>query len=651
MSTPSKYEPVAVLGAGPRATVYRGRHAALGIEVAIKQFHPTLSPRTKQRLFAAVDRWARCAHDNVLGIRDVDVGREWVISDIMAGSCAGLVTARPVSPDRVREILLQSLTALDFLHARRNCLHANLKPSNLLYDEQGRIRLSDGFAVALEPGIELPPPGQGCKYLAPEMLGDSSEQVGPAADLYCLGFIALELLIGPRFNSLFRGLEEDAENADRGWVRWHLTAAEAAPRAADYVDVPNELAIVIERLTCKDLVQRYRSAGDALHELTGGARTATREPSQPAGAVFGAAPVSASPGVAFFPQAPLPPGGAAPNGAPPLVAFGNVILPRPATSVVLRIASGTRAGEMVGLDAQEVHVGGDDDCQLKFSAEQYAAVKGRRVLLRREASGWTIRAIRGGQLIVNRQFVAGPVPLRSGDMVRLSLGGPDFQFILQNPSEQSLAELAAGLLEPTQVVNGSAAPAVFAPPGTPAPTAAVPAAAFAPPLPPTSAAQPAAWSEPVVRPPAARPDPKTSRDEPAAPLLVAEGHFWDYRSWSKTTRNWVVGIIATIVAAIVIYLVPTGGKTPPSKPPERTAPSDSAPPAGSGTSERSPSASMRGHKVFGMPEMGWHVPERSEGRGGAVKHALRSAQGRATLKPRLSFFSGATHTIRHLCQL
>ena len=31
--------------------------------------------------------------------------------------------------------------------------------------------------------------------------------------------------------------------------------------------------------------------------------------------------------------------------------------------------------------------------------------------------------------------------------------------------------------------------------------------------------------------------------------------------------------------------------------------------------------------------LGWHVPERSEGRGNATKHALRSAQGRATQKP------------------
>ena len=238
MTGPSKYEIVERLGAGPRATLYRGRQTTLGVAVAIKELYPSLTPAARQRLFAAVDRWVQSAHENLLLVRDADSARGWIITDLMQGSFAGQLALKPVAPGRVQEVLVQCLTALDYLHVQRSSLHANLKPANILYDPQGRIRLSDGYCVPLGPGMELPAPTPGCnKYLAPETLSEGTADIGPAADLYCLGFTMLELLIGPQFDSLFRGVTDDPKEVDRAWLRWHLSPAEAAPRVCDHVAV------------------------------------------------------------------------------------------------------------------------------------------------------------------------------------------------------------------------------------------------------------------------------------------------------------------------------------------------------------------------------------------------------------------------------
>ena len=610
MQTQSKYEIVEKLGCGPRATVYRGRHLALGVNVAIKELYPLLSPRTKKSLFTAVDRWAQASHEQLLAVRDVDVSRDWIITELMHGSFADAVRAEAIAPARVRDVLIQSLTALDFLHSRHNCLHANIKPSNLLYDDSGHVRLSDGYAIAIGPGIELPAPTESCKYLAPEMLGEGAEQIGPAADLYSLGFVMLELLIGQRFNSLFRGISEDPQDIDRAWVRWHSTRAESAPRVADQVaGVPRDLALVIDRLVCKDIVQRYCSAGDALKDLTSAAPPATEFPELEFAAAVAPLPPAAAyaeiaPPPSIAPGSPATPGFAAAfaPSAPlsPPAADAEALVPRPATPVVLWLISGPRGGEMVGLDGHEICVGDGDPCHLRFSPEQYPGVSGRRIRLRCDADGWVVRSEGADGLIVNHRLVDSVAPIRSGDIIRMSIAGPDFQFLLQNPGDPSLVDVAGVLLasHPSSVVpveekapahwapTGPAAPAWRGPVADSAPAPPLPLAAVAPPSPPSpplASIVPAAQPAYAPSPPGASAALADGRDSPRQPFDWKK--LLDYKRWDKKTQNWVVALISSIIALIVVYLVPVGGGSGRSKTTPRQQPAVVRPAAHTATAD------------------------------------------------------------------
>jgi serine/threonine protein kinase len=580
----SKYEILDVLGSGPRATVHRGRHVDLRVDVAIKQIYPAVNPRTREQLFLAVNRWAQASHPQLLAVLDAYPARGWIVTELMAGNFGDLVARQPVDPRRVQEVLVQSLSALDFLHTRRGCLHANLKPANLLYDSEGRIRLGDGYAIPSHLGIDLPPPTRGCKYLAPEMLGAGSEEIGPAADLYCLGFVVLELLIGPRFDALFRSVSDDPNDPDGAWVRWHLTPSETAPRASDQVaGVPRSLAIVIDRLVCKDLVQRYRFARDVLSDLT------------PVGEPLRTAPPGPAPRATDDrPAPPARPDGHPDAPSPPpdarAVPGNDFIVAQPATPVVLRLISGPRAGEMLGLSDDEIGVGESDDSRLKFSSEQYPGARGRRIRIRREAQGWMVRAEGAEELIVNQQPVYGEAPLRCGDIIRLSILGPDFQFILHNPGEQSLAELAALFPGPRPPAAGLAGPGPAAAPVRPgsyptsSPSPVVPV--LAPPQGPTPGPSPVD----ATGSPGGDEFPRSAYERPggappAPPRRIDWRKLLDYKNWDKNTRLWVVGVISVIFAAIVFCLVPVGGSRDKSEPPPK-APAATAPATGDAQREQ-----------------------------------------------------------------
>jgi len=587
----SKYEKLEPLGRGPTATVYRGRHSGLGIEVAIKELHQNLSPAARRRIFKGVDVWAKLSHDHLISIRDVDPASGWIITDLMQGSLARLVSSGPMEPERGRDILLECLSALDYIHTEKRCLHGNIKPSNLLYDAQMRVRLSDGHGIRIDDPGEMPAPTGSCKYLAPEMLGESSVAISPRADLYCLGFTMLEMLIGPRFNSLFKGVGEDAQNSEMAWLRWHSSPNQQAPRTCDEVsNVPYELGIVIDRLLCKDVVQRYQSARDALEDLRG----QTSRAAAPSMRVSDSQPLGPAPReTAADSSAPPQPVGVRPS-AP--VSTPDAIPQRPNTSVVLRIASGPRAGEMLGLDCHEFSVGPTEQCQVHFDPEQYPGVTGRSLVLRREAESWRIKQEGRGGLIVNRQPVEQTASIRSGDLVRMSAWGPDFQFIIQEPNEESLAKIAAAFLPAGSGADSSssarplptpqaAAPAM-APPSAPAPPASSAPAAPVPPLGPTGTVPELSGFPGQFAPQPPKPAPSTSSapspaqdgtvTAPAQPTdgVKAGGEFslkklLDYSQWDKKTTNWVIAIVGSIIALVIVFLVPV--KKGPDQP-EHVAP-------------------------------------------------------------------------------
>src|SRR5205823_10615414 len=89
--------------------------------------------------------------------------------------------------------------ALGYIHAR-GIVHRDVKPSNVLIEENGHARLGDFGIARLVDATHITAPATAigtAAYMAPEQL-DGENTVGPAADMYSLGLVLLECLTGTK---------------------------------------------------------------------------------------------------------------------------------------------------------------------------------------------------------------------------------------------------------------------------------------------------------------------------------------------------------------------------------------------------------------------------------------------------------------------
>jgi serine/threonine protein kinase len=268
MSKQSNYELFEELGRGENSVVHRAYDLVLGRDVAIKTLTPesssNSSPANVQRseqFLKEAGFLAQFEHENVLRIHAVDQERGWIIMELMKGTLESQIAAAPMHADMVRSVLRQMLNALDFLH-QKNKVHGAVRPSNILINEHGTVKLSD-FEASSRDG-ELRAPSGSKKYLSPELIRSDFGEFGPAVDLYCLGFTVLELLTGAKFNSLFPGTGEGAIDADVAWLRWH--SSEEPMRSVREIDksIPDDLAAVIDGLLKKPVDERPQTAAAVL---------------------------------------------------------------------------------------------------------------------------------------------------------------------------------------------------------------------------------------------------------------------------------------------------------------------------------------------------------------------------------------------------
>jgi hypothetical protein len=200
------------IGAGTIATVYRGKHASLGVEVAVKELKDLFNyfaflqrgevvKRLKKELSAQAALRSPC----VLEVLDqnCDVARPyWVVEYAPGGSLRKKLddAAGALSLDVAVRAFFQLCHGLRVAHAA-GIVHQGLKPENVLFDARGNARLSDfGLARVLEsesqknlPQLTVSGPALG--YLAPEVIAKKGE-AGPESDLYSLGILLYEMLTG-----------------------------------------------------------------------------------------------------------------------------------------------------------------------------------------------------------------------------------------------------------------------------------------------------------------------------------------------------------------------------------------------------------------------------------------------------------------------
>jgi serine/threonine-protein kinase len=192
------------IASGGMADVWRGTDDVLQRHVAVKIMRPDTD---HERLFALRFRdeavhSAALMHTNIATVFDYgeDDGLAFLVMELVEGEPLSAILNKrgPLPPHEVRSIMGQAALALGVAHEAR-VVHRDIKPANIMVREDGLVKLTDfGIARALDAsghtqhGEMLGTPN----YISPEQaLGHAATG---ASDLYALGVVAHEMLVGQR---------------------------------------------------------------------------------------------------------------------------------------------------------------------------------------------------------------------------------------------------------------------------------------------------------------------------------------------------------------------------------------------------------------------------------------------------------------------
>ncbi|MER5194802.1 serine/threonine-protein kinase [Streptomyces sp. NPDC002755] len=186
-----------VLGRGGMGTVWRAEDETLGRTVAVKElrFPGNIDEDEKRRLITRTLREAkaiaRIRNNSAVTVFDVveEDDRPWIVMELVEGKSLAEVIREDgvLEPKRAAEVGLAILDVLRSAH-REGILHRDVKPSNVLIAEDGRVVLTDFGIAQVEGDPSITSTGMlvgAPSYISPERA--RGHKPGPAADLWSLG--------------------------------------------------------------------------------------------------------------------------------------------------------------------------------------------------------------------------------------------------------------------------------------------------------------------------------------------------------------------------------------------------------------------------------------------------------------------------------
>jgi len=261
------------LGQGGMGTVYLARDRSLDRRVAVKMLREDLNERSghEERFLREARAQARLTHPNVVQIyyighrplrSDGGGGALYFAMELVEGGSLdeSIERAEKLAPEDARKAMIEVARGLRAAH-KAGIIHRDVKPSNLLRDANGFIKIADfGLAKPLETEGDVAITQAGTmigspSYMAPEQA--RGETLDARCDMYALGACFYHLVTG---HPVFEGQTALAVIAK------HLTQP-VIPVRTRAPEVPRKLAAILERLLEKDREKRYVDYDALIDEL------------------------------------------------------------------------------------------------------------------------------------------------------------------------------------------------------------------------------------------------------------------------------------------------------------------------------------------------------------------------------------------------
>ncbi|MFI9560489.1 protein kinase domain-containing protein [Nonomuraea endophytica] len=243
------------IGAGGMGEVWRGEDIVLARTVAVKVLLPGRmdDPGFVARFQGEARAMATINHPGVVDVYDYGVSGDtvYLVMKFVDGEPLDrlLIRLGRIAPEPAMELIAQAASALQAVHDQ-GIVHRDVKPGNLMVQRDGTLVLTDFGIARADLANRLTDAGMvlgTAAYCAPEQA--EGAPVTPAVDIYALGVVAYECLVGQR--------PFDGDSA----VTIALKHIREAPPPLP-AEIPPAVRALVEKALSKDPARRFASAAE-----------------------------------------------------------------------------------------------------------------------------------------------------------------------------------------------------------------------------------------------------------------------------------------------------------------------------------------------------------------------------------------------------